>query len=191
MHKPEPLGKWSQGKAELAPTGDLQREQEPESQGTRGALVVQEQQARTEPKWPRGALTRGCAQCYRGQAATPGGHPWGPPWESRELPPPGCGARGPPSWSRSSRHLASMAQRSPGQGPCSALQRKAKNPQGHSLAHRGGKKSLPPPSCRAREAIFVVHKQQAVTQPKGTGEALASGHAQCCRGRQKTPGDTC
>ena len=25
-----------------------------------------------------------------------------------------------------------------------------------------GKKSLPPPSCRAREAIFVVHEQQAV-----------------------------
>ncbi|CAM9180664.1 unnamed protein product, partial [Bubo scandiacus] len=52
---------------------------------------------KNQAKGLRGALTRGCAQCYRGQAATPGGHPWGPPWESRELPPPGRGARGPPS----------------------------------------------------------------------------------------------
>ena len=81
-----------------------------ESQGTSGALEVQEQQARTEPKGPRGALTRGCAQCYRGQEASPkGGQPWGPPWESRNLPPPTGGARGPPSWSRSSRHLLKRA----------------------------------------------------------------------------------
>ena len=81
-----------------------------ESQATSGALEVQEQQARREPKGPRGALTRGCAQCYRGQEASPkGGQPWGPPWDSRRLPSPAGRARGPPSWSRSSRHLVKMA----------------------------------------------------------------------------------
>ena len=81
-----------------------------ESQGTSGALEVQERQARTEPKGPRGALTRGWAQCSRGQEASPkGGQPWGPPWQSRKLPSPAGGAPGPPSWSMSSRHLLKMA----------------------------------------------------------------------------------
>jgi len=54
------------------------------------------------------------------------------------------------------------------------------------------KKSLPPPSCRAREAILVVvHENQAVTWPKGTRGAMTSGPARCCRGRQKTPRDQC
>ncbi len=87
-------------------------------QGTSGALEGQEQEARSEPKGPRGALTRGCAQWYRGQEGTVGGHPWGPPWESRKRPPRGCGPGGPPWWSKSRRHLAQMAERSPVKGPC-------------------------------------------------------------------------
>ena len=82
-----------------------------------------------------------------------------------------------------------MAQRSPGKGPCSMLQRKAKKPPETLASPPWGKKSLPAVSCRAPEAIFVVREQQAVAQPKGTGGALTSGHAQCCRGRQKTPGE--
>ena len=56
-----------------------------------------------------------------------------------------------------------MAQRRPGKGPCSVLQRKAKKPPETLASPPWGKKSLPPPSCRAREAVFVVHEQQAVT----------------------------
>jgi len=107
-------------------------------------LEVQEQPARTWPKGPRGAPTRGRAQCSRGQEASPGGHPGGPPWDSRKLPPPPCGAQEPPSWSTSSRHLGKVAQRSPGKGPCSVLQRKAKNPQRALLAYGGGKKAFLP-----------------------------------------------
>jgi len=128
-----------------------------------------------EEPWQGAVLTE--------EAATPG--------SPESFSPPGCRAQGPLSWSRSSGHLAKMAQRSPGKGPCSVLQRKAKNPRGHLLAHLGGKKSLPSPSYRAREAIFMVQAQQAVTQPKWTRGALTRGHDQCCRGRQKTPGDQC
>jgi len=109
---------------------------------------VQEQPARTRPKGPRGAPARGHAQCSGGQEASPGGHPGCLPWDSRKLPPPTCGAQRAPSWSTSSRHLGKVAQRSPGKGPCSVLQRKAKKPQKALLAHGGGKKSLPPPQLQ-------------------------------------------
>ena len=81
------------------------------------------------------------------------------------LPPSMCGARGPPSWSTSSRHLAKMAQRSPGKGPCCRGRQK---PLETLASPACGEKSLPPRSCRAREAIFVVCEQQAVTWPKRT-----------------------
>jgi len=46
------------------------------------------------------------------------------------------------------KKVAEGAQRSSGKGPCSVLQRKAKNSWGHLLAHGGGKKSLPPPQLQ-------------------------------------------
>ena len=162
MHKQGHLGKRSQGKSRARSCSKpAMGKRARERQGTSGASEAQEQRARTEPKGPRGALTRGCAQCYGGEEATPGGHPGRPPWESRKRPPPACGARGPPWWSRSSRHLAKTAQRSPGKGPCSVLQRKAKNPRGHLLAHRGGKKAfLPAAAGHERPPSWCMSSRQ-------------------------------
>jgi len=90
----KPWTSGAKGRAELAATTTLQWERARESQGTSGALeVVQEQQARLRPKWPRGALTGGCAQCCR-EAASPEGQPWGSPWECRRLRTPGAGHEG-------------------------------------------------------------------------------------------------
>jgi len=46
------------------------------------------------------------------------------------------------------KKVAEGAQRCPGKGLCSVLQRKAKNPQGHSLAHHGGKKNPSSPQLQ-------------------------------------------
>ena len=95
LHKQEPLGKWSQGKSRARSRSKLALGKGARgSQGTSGALEVQEQQARTEPKGPRGALTRGCAQCYRGQEATPGDHPGGRPRSLESFLPPDAGHEG-------------------------------------------------------------------------------------------------
>lgn len=60
------------------------------------------------------------------------------------------------------KSLAKIAQRSPDKGPCSLLQR-AKTTPGAIASPPWGKKSLAPLSCKAEEAIFMVHEQQAVT----------------------------
>ena len=159
-----PWGNGAKGRAELAPTANLQRAREP--QGARAQVAPWRcESSRQEPrrKGPEDPDKGLCSMLQRTRS-NPRGPPWRPTRDSRKLPPPGCGARGPPSWSRSSRHLAKMAQRSPGRGRVLSAAEEGKKPPG-TLASPpwGKKKSLPPPSCRARQAIFVVHEQQAVT----------------------------
>jgi len=60
------------------------------------------------------------------------------------LPLPACRARGPPSWSTSSRHLGKVAL---ARAMLSAAE-EGKNPQGHLLAHGGGKKKPSSPQLQ-------------------------------------------
>jgi len=62
LHKQEHLQKWSQEKTRAHSHYKLAMGKRARgSQDTNGTMVVQEQQARTQPKWARGALKSGCA----------------------------------------------------------------------------------------------------------------------------------
>ena len=90
-HEQEPLGKWSQGKSRVAPATSLRWAREP---GHEGGLGGARAAGKNRAKGLRGAMTRGCAQCYRGQAATPGGHPWAHPGSLESFLPPDAGHEG-------------------------------------------------------------------------------------------------
>jgi len=84
---------------------------------------------------------------------------------------------------------AKMAQRSPGKGLHSVLQRTSSNPRGHPWAHPESPESFLPPG--AGHQGHLRGAGAAGTWPKWPKGALARGRAQHGRGRQKTPGDQC
>lgn len=51
-----------------------------------------------------------------------------------------------------------------------------------------GEKNLSSPSCRTQGSTFMVHEQQAVTQPEWTRGVLTSGPAPGSKEGKKTPG---
>jgi len=104
LHKQEPLGKWSQGKSRVGYHCKLALAQRArESQGMSGALEVQEQQARSEAKGPRGALARDCVQCCRGRQITFWRALLAHSGGKKPFLPEAAGHEGPSWWCRSSR----------------------------------------------------------------------------------------
>ena len=136
----KPWGNGAKGRAELAPL-PLQTcpgQESPREPGHERCLGGARAAGRELGERAQRSPARGLCSLLQRTRSNPREHHLEPGLGVRKVPPPRCGARGPPSWSTSSGHLATMAPRSPCEGPCSVLQRKAKNPRGHLLAHRGG-----------------------------------------------------
>jgi len=140
------------------------------------------------PKSPE----RGCAQCYRGQAGTPVGHAGGPPWSPESFLRPGAGheghlhgAKGAGTWPKWPK--GSLAR---GHAQCC---RGGKKPPGRLANPPRGEKSLRPPQLQGMRGCLRGARAAGSNPAKveQRSPARTSGHAQCCRGRRKTPGDQC
>ena len=127
-----PRGNGAKGRAESLPLKACDGQESQGEPGHEGGLGGARAAGKKRAKGLRGALARGCAQCYRGQAATPrgtlGAHPGSlesflPPDTGHEGHLRGAGAAGTwPEWPK-----GALAR------GCAVLQRKAKTPWGHSL----------------------------------------------------------
>ena len=144
----KPWGNGAKGRAELASAPNLPWAREAGRARARGAPGRCKSSRQEAGERPRGALTRGCAQCSSGQEARPGGHPGGLSWESRKLPPPGAGHEG---------HFGGAG--AAGMRPKGALARaRAQRCRGRqkpavtlSSPHREGKKASLPPAAAGPE----------------------------------------
>ena len=171
----------AKGRTELAPCPSLRWAVEPES-GRAGVVPWRCESSGQEPS-PKGSPDKGlCSVLQRTSSNLQG-----LPWESWKLPLPGWGHEGPPAWSRSSSLWATIAQRSPVKGLAHCCRGRQKTP-GDTRRPCVGEKKPSPPSCRTRGATFMVHEQQAVTQPEWTRGALTSGSARCSEEGKKPPG---
>lgn len=164
-----PLGNGAKGRAEPAPTPSLHWAMEPES--TRAGVVPWRCQSSGQELSPEGSGSPDKGQCsvLQRKSSNPRGPRWGHP-RSLES----CLSLN--AWHEGHLHGAGAADRWPQQpkgaqarGCAQCCRGRQKNP-GTLASSPWGKKSLPAPSCRARRAIFVapfvMHDQQALTQPE-------------------------